>query len=46
MAAARLKKAGTIQNMTSDHEKGTSQRTKKMASKFAEILKVKPARFR
>jgi len=54
LAAARLKagltqkrlaeKAGIKQNMVSDYEKGRRRLTKAMASKFALILKIKPAR--
>jgi ribosome-binding protein aMBF1 (putative translation factor) len=54
LAAARLKKgftqaqlavkAGVKQNMISDYEKGRRRLTKQMASKFAVILGIKPAR--
>ena len=52
--AARLKhgftqkqlaeKSGIKQNMISDYEKGRRRLTKQMAVKFAEILKINPAR--
>jgi ribosome-binding protein aMBF1 (putative translation factor) len=41
----RAEKAGVKQNIISDYEKRPSQPTKKMASKFAEIMKVKAASF-
>jgi ribosome-binding protein aMBF1 (putative translation factor) len=54
LAAARLKngltqkqlaeKAGIKQNMISDYEKGRRRLTKKMASRFADILKVESSR--
>jgi ribosome-binding protein aMBF1 (putative translation factor) len=54
LSAARLKsgltqkqlaeKVGIKQNMISDYEKGRRPLTKKMASRFAAALNVKPAR--
>jgi ribosome-binding protein aMBF1 (putative translation factor) len=54
LAAARLKKgltqkqladkASIKQNMISDYEKGRRRLTKQMASKFALILEIKPAK--
>jgi hypothetical protein len=42
--AAKTIKAGIKQNMISDYEKGRRRLTKKMASRFADILKVKSSR--
>ena len=54
LQAARLKngltqrqlaeKSGIKQNMVSDYEKGRRRLTSQMAAKFAEILKISPAR--